>query len=106
VVKLKKETIFYILSFFAVVLAVTGAISYTGTNENLEKFHQVEIEEGDSLWSIAEQFHENANITKQDFVIWVQDKNKMNSSVVKPGDLVFVPVEKEQIYQFEQIASE
>jgi hypothetical protein len=92
VIKLKKETILYILSFFAVVIAVTGAISYTGTNENLENFHQVKIEEGDSLWSIAEQFHENAN--------------KIHSSVIKPGDLVFVPVEKEQLYQFEQIASE
>jgi cell division protein YceG involved in septum cleavage len=103
---MNKETMFYILSFFVVLIAITVAISYTGKNENLENFHQVKIEEGDSLWSIAEKFHENTQISKQEFVKWVQDKNDIHLGVIKPGDLVFVPVEKEQLYHIEQVASE
>ena len=102
---MKRESIIYILSFIVVLLAITGAISYTNQNENLENFYIVEIEEGDSLWSIADKFHTNANISKQDFVKWVQDKNELQSTIIKPGDLVFVPLEKEQT-KFEQIASE
>ncbi|MGM7724256.1 LysM peptidoglycan-binding domain-containing protein [uncultured Metabacillus sp.] len=103
---MKKETIFYILAFFVVFIAVTGALSFSGSNNRLDNFHQVKIEEGDSLWSLAEQFHENANISKQEFVEWVQEKNDIYSSTIKPGDLVVVPVEKEEYYQIEQIASE
>jgi cell division protein YceG involved in septum cleavage len=103
---MKKETMLYILSFLGVLIAVTGAVSYSGTNENLENFHQVKIQEGDSLWSIADKFHENTQISKQEFVKWVQVKNEIHPSDIKPGDLVFVPIEKEQYYQFEQIASE
>ena len=61
----------------AITIAITVAISYTGKNENLENFHQVKIEEGDSLWSIAEKFHENTQISKQEFVKWVQKLHSM-----------------------------
>jgi hypothetical protein len=84
VVKLKKETMFYILSFFFVFLAVAGAITYTGNHEDLEKFHQVKIEDGDSLWSIADRFYEKTDISKQEFVTWVQEKNELQTSIIKP----------------------
>ncbi|MBZ5750537.1 cell division suppressor protein YneA [Metabacillus rhizolycopersici] len=103
---MKKETMFYILSFFFVFLAVAGAITYTGNHEDLEKFHQVKIEDGDSLWSIADRFYEKTDISKQEFVTWVQEKNELQTSIIKPGDFVFVPVKKENGYQIEQIASE
>lgn len=102
---MKKETFYYILTFFAVFIAVTSAITYTGADENLDQFHQLEIQEGDSLWSIADKLHKNANISKQEFVYWMQEKNNIQSQMLKPGDYVFVPIEKEH-HQFTQIASE
>lgn len=102
---MKKESMIYIFSFFVVLAAVFGAVSYTGTNESLEKYHQVEIKEGDSLWSIADKYSVNTKISKQEFVVWVQEKNEIHSSIIKPGDLVYVPVEREQEHQIEQIAS-
>jgi cell division protein YceG involved in septum cleavage len=103
---LKKESCFYILSFIIVVIAITGALTFTGNQSKLEDYHQVEIKEGDSLWSIAEKFQDNTQISKQEFVKWVQDKNDIHSTIIKPGDLVFVPVEKEELFQLEQVASE
>lgn len=100
-----KETLVFIFSFFVVLIAIIGAMSITGNKENLANFHQVEIKEGDSLWSIAEKYGNTTKISKQDFVVWVQEKNNIHSSVIKPGDLVYVPVEKEELYQIEQIAS-
>jgi cell division protein YceG involved in septum cleavage len=102
---MKKETLVFIFTFFVVLIAITGAMSFTGNNENLANFHQVEIKEGDSIWSIAEKYRDNTKISKQEFVVWVQEKNDIHSSVIKPGDLVYVPVEKEELYQVEQIAS-
>ncbi|MFD2212749.1 cell division suppressor protein YneA [Metabacillus endolithicus] len=102
---MKKESFTYVVSFFLVLFAITLAITYTGNSESLDKYHQVEIQEGDSLWSIADEFNVKSQISKQEFVKWVQDKNGIHSNVVKPGEFVFVPVEKDEIYQIEQIAS-
>lgn len=103
---MKRESLSYILAFFVVLLAITVGITYTNKTDSLENYHQVEIKEGDSLWTIADQFQENKNISKQEFVKWVQEKNNLYSTTIKPGDIVFVPVQKEDIYQFHQIASE
>lgn len=103
---MKRESLAYILAFFVVLLAITVGITYTNTTDSLENYHQVEIKEGDSLWTIADQFQESKNISKQEFVKWVQEKNNLYSTTIKPGDIVFVPIQKEEIHQFHQIASE
>lgn len=103
---MKKESLSYILAFFVVLLAITVGITYTNKTESLEDYYQVKIKEGDSLWTIAEQFEEKHNISKQEFVKWVQEKNEIHSTTINPGKVVFVPIHKEEIHQFQQIASE
>ena len=103
---MKKESLSYILAFFVVLLAITAGITYTNKTDSLENYHQVEIKEGDSLWSIADQFQEKHSISKQEFVKWVQEKNHIHSTTIAPGDIVFVPIQKEEFNQFQQIASE
>ncbi|WP_175638940.1 cell division suppressor protein YneA [Metabacillus schmidteae] len=103
---MKKESLSYILAFFVVLLAITVGITYTNKTDSLENYHQVEIKKGDSLWTIADQFQDKHNISKQDFVKWVQEKNEIHSSTLTPGEIVFVPIHKEEVHQFQQIASE
>ncbi|WP_226665542.1 LysM peptidoglycan-binding domain-containing protein [Metabacillus litoralis] len=103
---MNKLSISYIITFILSILAITIIISYNGNSNNLDNYHQVKIKEGDSLWSIADQFQRKTEISQQDFVKWVQEKNNIHSSLIKPGDLVVVPIEKNDIYQIEQIASE
>ncbi|MFC0271438.1 LysM peptidoglycan-binding domain-containing protein [Metabacillus herbersteinensis] len=95
---MKRESLSYILSFFVVIIVFAFAITYTGKEDTLENFHQVEIEEGESLWSIAEKYEEHASIPKQEFVKWIQDKNNLATSVIKPGEVVFVPIDKKQFF--------
>ncbi|WP_273127061.1 cell division suppressor protein YneA [Metabacillus sp. HB246100] len=103
---MKKESIAYIFTFFLVLLAITFVVSYTDKAESLDNFQQVTIENGDSLWEIAERFQDKSNISRQDFVKWVQDNNNLHSTLVKPGDIVFVPIEKKHNVQLNQLASE
>lgn len=103
---MNKLSISYILTFIVSILAITLIVSYTGKEESLENYHQVKIKEGDSLWSIADEFQKKTEISKQDFVKWVQEKNNIHSSLIKPGDLVVVPIDKNDYYHIEQIASE
>lgn len=105
VIIMNKLSVCYILTFIVSILAITLIVSYTGA-DSLENYHKVEIKEGDSLWSIADEFQKKTEISKQDFVKWVQEKNNIHSTLIKPGDLVVVPIEKNDFYHIEQIASE
>lgn len=103
---MKFERLAFIFSFFIVFVAITGAIIYMDNQNETDTFLQVTVEDGDSLWSIANKFEKSTNISKQEFVKWVQDNNDIHSSIIKPGEVVIVPVEKDQYYQVEQLASE
>lgn len=95
---MKRESLSYILSFFAVMIAFAFAITYSGKEDTLENYHQVKIEEGDSLWSIAEKYEKHVSIPKQEFVKWVQVKNNLATLVIKPGEIVVVPVDENQFF--------
>lgn len=92
---MKTDTAAYILSFFFVTIAIILALSYTGIEENLDHYHSVTIKEGDSLWSIAEQFQGETHLSKQEFINWVQEKNNLYTEIIMPGDEVIIPVVKD-----------
>ncbi|MGG3798488.1 cell division suppressor protein YneA [Metabacillus fastidiosus] len=92
---MKTESFAYILSFFFVIIAIVFALSYTGIKESKDHYYIVTIEEGDSLWSIADKFQEQANLSTWEFITWVQEKNNLYTEVIKPGDEVMIPVKKD-----------
>jgi cell division protein YceG involved in septum cleavage len=100
-----KESFSYLLSFFIVVIVAVFALSYTGEKDRMDHYVNIEVTEGDSIWSIADQFKEHHNLSKSDFVEWVQEKNGMETAVIKPGEQVFIPIEKTAYYEVNQIAS-
>ncbi len=100
-----KESISYLLSFFVVVIIAVFALSYTGETDSMENYVNIEIKEGDSIWGIADQFKEHHNLSKAEFVEWVQENNGMRTSIIKPGDTVFIPIDKNAYYNMNQLAS-
>lgn len=83
----------YIVSFFLVIMAAVLAISYTGEREELDHYLEVQVKEGDSLWKIADEYKEYDNMSHSEFVKWVQERNNLQSLVVKPETIV-IPIEK------------
>lgn len=91
---MNKLTFSYIFSFFVVLAACVLALSYTGEKEKLDGYMRVVIQEGDSLWEIADQYKDYDHLSHSDFVQWVQEKNDLQTLVVKPGETIVIPVEK------------
>ncbi len=95
----------YIVSFFLVIMAAVLAISYTGEREELDHYLEVQVKEGDSLWKIADEYKEYDNMSHPEFVKWVQERNNLQSLVVKPGETIVIPIEKNKYYNAEYLAN-
>ncbi|WP_243291837.1 LysM peptidoglycan-binding domain-containing protein [Bacillus sp. FJAT-47783] len=103
---MEKTTFTYMISFFVAMSLVVLALIYTGEKEDLSNYHEVTIEHGDSIWSIAERYEEKLEMDKINFVKWVEEKNDLRNLVLQPGDTVVIPVEKKMLYNEHLLAKE
>jgi cell division protein YceG involved in septum cleavage len=59
-----------------------------------ESYQKVTVKEGDSLWEIAEELSEDHNMSTNDLVEWVSEKNNLATDIIKPGDSLIIPLGK------------
>ena len=64
---------------------------------NDDAYITVTIEEGQSLWEIAETFAHDHNLSEHEFVSWVVKENGIVGEMIYPGDEIVIPVVAEQI---------
>ena len=55
------------------------------------KFVTVVVNEGDSLWKIADRFSTKETDIRN-YINHIQEVNTLNNSVLQPGDILLVPV--------------
>jgi cell division protein YceG involved in septum cleavage len=89
------ENYSYAIILLAVSLIFTIVAKVQLNNE--EAYITVTIEEGQSLWKIAESFASEHNLSEHEFVSWVEKKNGIAGEMVFPGDELVIPVVAEQI---------
>jgi LysM repeat protein len=70
-------------------------ISFSEKNSSDDKYVKIEVQEGDSLWELAELVEDDQTLSKQAFIEWVTDRNQLPSESIKPGDILVLPIEKE-----------
>jgi cell division protein YceG involved in septum cleavage len=91
--KLIWERYSYVIVLIAVsylaIFAVIHKLDHT------DEFINVTVQEGESLWEIAERYSENNNMSSQEFVHWVKQENGVDESSINPGDQLTIPVEDE-----------
>jgi cell division protein YceG involved in septum cleavage len=64
---------------------------------NDDAYITVTIEEGQSLWEIAETFAHDHNLSENEFISWVVKENGIVGEMIYPGDEIVIPVVAEQI---------
>lgn len=85
---------------YAIILIAAGLIfSLTVKVHSMisdDQYITVTIEEGQSLWEIAQTFKDEHNLSEKQFVSWVEKENGINGEVIHPGDEIMIPVAAEQ----------
>lgn len=65
--------------------------------EHVKDYICIEVGEGDSLWSLAEEYKTEEFTSLEDFVTEMEEINGMNKdTVLKPGNKLMVPCYKER----------
>ncbi|ALC81153.1 MULTISPECIES: cell division suppressor protein YneA [Bacillus] len=92
---MKKESfIFFCLFAFTLCVSISF-ISFLGKSSSDENYVKIEVQEGDSLWNLAELMEDKQSLSKQAFIEWVTERNHLTTDSIKPGDILVLPVEKE-----------
>ena len=86
---------------YAIILIAAGLIFSLAVEVHSmisdDKYITVTIEEGQSLWEIAQTFKDEHNLSERQFVSWVEKENGIEGEVIYPGDEILIPVVAEHI---------
>lgn len=89
-----KESIIFVGLFTVILSAVILLLSYTSSGQELNQYVKIEVQQGDTLWSIADQVTDKKKMNKQEFIEWVADKNHLQTTDIHPGDELVIPLKK------------
>ncbi|MCY9003109.1 LysM peptidoglycan-binding domain-containing protein [Peribacillus frigoritolerans] len=95
--KLYKNYIYTILLAGSVFI-FSILFSCTLNNDQKKDFLSIEVSEGDTLWGIAEEYEES-NLTKKEFIGWIEENNGVSADSIKPGQVIVIPVKGEELVQ-------
>ncbi|WP_240758405.1 LysM peptidoglycan-binding domain-containing protein [Lysinibacillus sp. SGAir0095] len=89
---LQKNT--YIVVLF-VAFFVMGAFLLI-TDKGNTTYEQIEIQHGDTLWTLAEQYR--GKMTKQEWIKQVKTENGLTGEHIVAGHAITVPINEKSIY--------
>lgn len=84
------------ISFVILFVILTVVLFFALTNSvaaDSNHYKRITVEKGDSLWSIAEQYHKvDPKLSEQDFIAWVERENGIDRDFIKPDQKLTIPV--------------
>lgn len=87
-------TVFIIVMLLITATAVTTVLGFNNVNGmTKQQYIQVQVEPGDTLWSIAEQYMP-ADMDRRESVYIISKANETSASELYPGQTLKVPVER------------
>lgn len=82
----------YILVFFG--LALVASIYFILQMKDGVSYHSIEVQEGDTLWTIADQYSSDSSMSTDEFIKWVGEQNNLATYTISAGDSLVLPVKK------------
>ena len=84
----------YVALFLAITVAFVAYLYIT--DEKIETYEHITIEQGDTLWSLAEQYR--GKMSTKDWVAFVKKENDLFNRVLTTGQTIIIPVAKDSVY--------
>ncbi|GMB09713.1 LysM domain-containing protein [Thermolongibacillus altinsuensis] len=83
--------VFSVLSFSFLV-----ALLYATEPVEKEKYVEITVSVGDTLWNLAEKYKNEHNLSREEFIKWVMDVNQLPNGQLVAGEKIVIPVLKSE----------
>lgn len=93
----EKFSVSYIIVFGIVFILMLVTLHHSLAAKDESRYVKVEIENGDTLWEIAEKYSEQHSYTTKGFIDWVEKNNTINGNHIISGETLVIPVKKDTI---------
>jgi cell division protein YceG involved in septum cleavage len=80
--------------FSVLLFMVIGAFLYANKPIEKDKYMEITVASGDTLWKLAKKYEEQHQLSTTEFVNWVIDVNHLSSQRIVAGEKIVIPVLK------------
>lgn len=90
----KMIAVLSVLAISLIILFGSAMITFAksnGKNEPVKEFVSIQIQTGDSLWTIAESYTESYGVAINDYIDEVKSVNGLTSNDIQTGSFIIVP---------------
>ena len=87
-------------SYAIILIAVSFIFTFVFAGEIFsadEEYIMVTVNEGESLWKIAEELSDEHDFSKREFIAWVEKENSISDGRIYAGEQLVVPIMPEAI---------
>ncbi|MBP2240231.1 LysM repeat protein [Cytobacillus eiseniae] len=82
---------------YAIILIILSLLTsfilfFQNNGAGKENLMKITVNNGDSLWQIAEEYADEHSISPKQFVQWVQKTNEITGDRIYPGDELIIPI--------------
>ncbi|WP_040205110.1 cell division suppressor protein YneA [Neobacillus jeddahensis] len=84
----------YAITLILLSFSLALLLSFKHHTDGQDKYMKIKITEGDSLWTISDQFAKQHSLSHAEFVSWVKKHNENISDQIYPGEEIIIPVGK------------
>ena len=81
----------YVVTFFILILLLSFSAIFLGRTAEVRTSH-LQIEKGDTLWSLAEEFGRGQ--TAEQWISGIMETNNLRTAEIKAGDTLLIPQEQ------------
>lgn len=80
-----------------VISILLGLYILISSDEDTSGYQEIVVNEGQSLWEIANLYADNHSLSSQEFIEWVSKKNQLNEDNIKAGEKLIIPVKAKHL---------
>ncbi len=91
--KLIYEKYFNSIVLAGVVFILSIFFSLSLEKDSTNEYQTVLINEGDTLWTIANEYEDHA-LTKVEFIDWIEEHNEVYAERLQPGQTIVIPIKR------------
>jgi LysM repeat protein len=85
-------------TFLLIIFLFIGTIILINSNEDPAEYITIQINEGDTLWNIAQEYEEYTSYSTSNFIKWVKlNNNSIHTASLTIGKKIIIPVKKSEL---------